>query len=272
MQVLPPSSDQARPPTTNPLRSIPLVEAYQKLFVNIPADTPELQQEAYRLRYQVYCIERKFEDPSQNPSGLERDEYDNHSVQALLLHRESRKTVGTIRLVLPKPGAREGSLPFHSVCHHPRLRDPNFLPFETTAELSRFAISKVFRQREGDAAYGRVYGPDDLMRDPRRVIPHLTLGLMTVALQMGNAHGVRYACAVMEPALLRLVERFGLHFEPLGPLVEYHGRRQPCYANVEELIAGIEATRPDVWEVVTDCGRLWKPTRRPLAVTSYQTA
>jgi N-acyl amino acid synthase of PEP-CTERM/exosortase system len=248
------------------------VEAYQKLFVSIPADTPELQHEAYRLRYQVYCVERQFEDPGQNPGGLECDEYDSHSVQALLLHRDSQRTVGTIRLVLHKPGARCGTLPFHSVCHDPKLRDPDLLPFETTAELSRFAISKSFRQRDGDAAYGRVYGPEELMCDPRRVIPHLTLGLMTAALRMGNTYGVEHVCAIMEPALLRLVERFGLYFNPIGPLVEYHGLRQPCYANVEELIAGIEAVRPDVWEVVTDRGRLWKSRRGLSQVTSYQSA
>jgi hypothetical protein len=58
----------------------------------------------------------------------------------------------------------------------------------------------------------------------------------------------------MEPGLLRLLSRFGIHFAPLGPLVEYHGIRQPCIAEIRELIARVEEERPDVWEVITDRG------------------
>lgn len=238
------------------------------MFEGIVVDTPELQTEAYRLRYQVYCVENTFEDPALSPNGLEVDKFDSHSVQAILRHRQSHQTVGTIRLVLHKPGAHSGSLPFHEICKHPRLQDPGFLPLETTAELSRFAISKAFRRRHDDTLYGRAYEPEELITDPRRVIPHITLGLMTVALQMGNAYGVEYVCAVMEPSLLRLLARFGLHFATIGTPVQYHGWRQPCYANVEELIAGIEVERPDIWEVITDCGRLWR-SRRPLTTPDY---
>lgn len=258
--------DKPSSPPTNLLPSTPLAEAYEKLFVTIPADTPELQEEAYRLRYQVYCVEREFEDPTQYPDGLERDRYDKHSVQALLMHRMSRRTIGTVRLVLQSRRANGHSLPFYSVCHDRLPKHDNFLPRETTAELSRFAISKAFRQRTDDGAYGVSYGLGELDEDPRRVIPSVTLGLMTAALQMGTLHGVEHVCAIMEPSLLRLAARFGFHFERFGPPIDYHGLRQPCYANVEELIAGVEAERPDIWEVVTDRGRIWKPTRAPVAM------
>ena len=241
------------------------------MFKGIPADTPELRREAYELRYQVYCVEHNFLECADNPGGLERDNYDDHSVQAVLLHRGSNRTVGTIRLVLHRPGAMTGSLPFHDVCSHPRLRDPDFLPLETTAELSRFAISKAFRRRQDDECYGRAYEPEELIGDPRRVIPHLTLGLMTVALQMGTLHGIDHVCAIMDPALLRLLARFGLHFELIGPPVRYHGWRQPCFANVETLINGVELERPDIWEVITDCGRFWKPTRSHVSAVGYET-
>jgi N-acyl amino acid synthase of PEP-CTERM/exosortase system len=244
---------------------------YKQLFECVQAKTPELLREAYRLRYEVYCIEHQFLDPADNPGGLERDAYDSHSVQGVLLHRDSQMMVGTVRLVLHESGAVGGSLPFHEVCQHPRLKDPNFLPLETTAELSRFAISKSFRRRADDGTYSRAYAPEELAWDPRRVIPHMALGLMTIALQMSLPHNIRDVCAVMDPALLRLVARFGIHFHTLGPIVDYHGGRQPCYANVEEMLAGVEAERPDVWEVITDCGRLWGETRRAVRARNYET-
>jgi hypothetical protein len=46
-------------------------------------------------------------------------------------------------------------------------------------------------------------------------------------------------CAVMAPALLRLLERFDLRFERLGPLIHYHGERQPCIAEAEALLDGL---------------------------------
>ncbi len=224
------------------------------MFEAIPADTPALRREAHRLRYQVYCVEHNFEDPAANPDGLERDEFDDHSVQGVLLHRPSGLTVGTVRLVLHRPGARHGSLPIHRICQDPRVHD---FPFETNCELSRFAISKRFRRRVGDGCYGRREDDAELADDPRRMIPHIALGLMMVALQMGIAREVQHVCAVMEPALLRLVARFGFSFDALGPPVLYHGLRQPVYSNVGTLLDRVRRERPDIWEVVTDRGRLW---------------
>ena len=232
-------------------------EVYRQVFTGVPADTPELRRAAHRLRYQVFCVENKIFDPADNPGGLERDVYDDHSVQAVLLHRSSQMVVGTVRLVLHKPGAPRGSLPFHKICDHPRLRDPNFLPLETTAEVGRFAISKAFRPRSSEVV-GDLSALDRLMRNFDRLLPHMTLALINLALQMCVAHQTRHVCAVMEPSLLRLLARLGFHFSPLGPAVEYHGLRQPCYANLTELFARVGAERRDVWEVTTERGCLFR--------------
>jgi N-acyl amino acid synthase of PEP-CTERM/exosortase system len=242
--------------TAAALRDIPLSESYRRFFHAVPANTDELRREAHRLRYQVYCVEHAYEDASANPDGLERDEFDAHSVHGVLLHRGTGSTVGTVRLVLHRPGSITPSLPIYRVCHDPRLAT---FPLATTVELSRFAISKFFRRRVGDGDYGKFVDCHELAEDLRRVIPYFTLGLFTVALQLGLAHKTTHVCAVMEPALLRLVARFGFHFHPLGPIVDYHGQRQPCFNTVEALIGGVEAERPDFWNVITDCGRLWPP-------------
>ena len=39
-------------------------------------------------------------------------------------------------------------------------------------------------------------------------------------------------------------------------MIDYHGRRQPCHADLATLIEGVRLHRPDVWEVITDDGRL----------------
>ena len=71
------------------------------------------------------------------------------------------------------------------------------------------------------------------------------------------AEGILDICMVMEPSLLRLLGGLGLHFTPLGPLINYYGLRQPCYVNLVELFARCRIERPEVWAVTTDYGRLF---------------
>jgi N-acyl amino acid synthase of PEP-CTERM/exosortase system len=237
-----------------------LAEIYHSLFEVVRADTPELRREAHRLRYQVYCIENQFLPIEDNPGGWERDAFDAHSVQAVLIHRPSGAIAGTVRLVLPTATPRPGCLPIHAVGY--KLMHEAGLPIERTTELSRFAISKQFRRRAGDGLYGGVTDADAPGEDRRRIIPHLSLGLISAAIRMGIDSGMEFVCATMEPTLLRLLTRLGVHFIPLGPVVDFHGPRQPCYADGWAMLARVKRERPDVWDVIGDRGKL--PDQRPV--------
>jgi len=78
-----------------------------------------------------------------------------------------------------------------------------------------------------------------------------SIGLIRDAWEQGITHW----SAVMEPALLRLIGRLGIDFSPLGPLVDYHGTRQPCHGDTNEVLAGIKRQQRDVWALITDSGR-----------------
>ena len=79
---------------------------------------------------------------------------------------------------------------------------------------------------------------------------------------MSLAHDVTYWCAAMEPTWLRLLTRLGIHFDKIGPIVDYHGRRQPCYIPLKTLLGRVNEERPDVWDVLTDGGRHWDALER----------
>jgi N-acyl amino acid synthase of PEP-CTERM/exosortase system len=81
----------------------------------------------------------------------------------------------------------------------------------------------------------------------RRLVPMLSLGLIAAVTQMGLARGITHISAVMEPTLLRLLRRLGIHFHAAGPLVDYHGQRQPCYASGAELLEQLRAMHPACW-------------------------
>ncbi len=236
-----------------------LKEAYNHWFDVIPANTPGLVEKAKRLRYQVYCIENDYEDPSAHPRSIERDEYDKRSVHRLLATRTSGAIAGTVRLILPASKPEE-SFPIQGICKSPRLSDPKMFYQGKAAEISRFCISKEFRQtlhHEGSDCRTTLW-PDFGKQD---IIPYITLGLMKGIVQMSAEHGVTDLFAVMEPSLLRLLTRFGIFFKPIGPIVQYHGMRQPCYENVEKLLGKIWNVRKDVWDVITEEGTLLEQLR-----------
>ena len=63
-------------------------------------DSPQLLEKSYRLRYQVYCLERQFLRAEDYPNQLEFDEFDRDSVHVGVLDAEG-ELVGTARIVKP---------------------------------------------------------------------------------------------------------------------------------------------------------------------------
>ncbi len=237
-----------------------LYTTYGRYFEVRLVNTREELEEAFRLRYQVYCEENAFEDPTKHPDGLETDCYDKQSAHCLLIYRRSNTVVGTVRLILPPADTSGLTLPIWALCSSPLP-----VPVATTAEVSRFSISKEVRRRLTDGLY-----PDensarklyDSQHCDRRLLPFITIGLISGLVEMSAAHGVTHWCALMMPALIRLLTRLGIHFKPVGSLVEYHGMRQPCFRDLHDILCQVRRERPDVWDVLTRKGQIWPPNTR----------
>jgi N-acyl amino acid synthase of PEP-CTERM/exosortase system len=165
---------------------------------------------------------------------------------------------GTVRLILPDTEKPEQSFPMQCVCHEPIMKDPERFPVSTMGEVSRFSISKHFRRRQTDTAYPDTLdeqGEEILSKSEiRQIMPHITLGLIEGLVRMSVENGVTYWCAAMERQLLRLLTRIGIYFDNIGPPVDHHGIRQPCYRNLPELLDRVKEERFDVWEVITNNG------------------
>jgi N-acyl amino acid synthase of PEP-CTERM/exosortase system len=225
-------------------------DVFGQYFRIIAAEAQELREATYRLRYEVYCVENTFLVASDYPDGLERDEYDDRSLHALLQHVPTGKFVGTVRLIMPLAAADRLAFPFSDLCKEPGV--DRVLPPGSTAEVSRFAISKSVRRRAEDGAYPNQYAtPEQHESGMRRLAHGLSLGLIVAVTQLGLSHGITHVCAVMDPVLLRLLHRLGVELIPLGPVVEYHGLRQPCYANGADLLAQLRVAKPEFWDLVT---------------------
>lgn len=219
--------------------------------------------EVFQLRYQVYCIDRPFENPKDFPDRCERDFYDGRSVHGLIRHKQSGQVIATVREVLSQTPRGNGEFPMEADCLGAlgsEARDRlNTVPREQVGELSRFAVSRNFRRRLGEAE--NPVGVSDRINyaDPEaegnRALPYLTLGLFALVVRLSVIHDVTHWIAVMEPALIRLLRRFGITFSEVGATVDYHGRRKPVFSDVATVLTGIRRQRPDVWGFITDSGR-----------------
>jgi N-acyl amino acid synthase of PEP-CTERM/exosortase system len=226
-----------------------LVDRFDTYFQLVSANSKDLIEKAFALRYQVYCLERQFEDPTQQPDGLECDAYDQHAIHSLLLHKQQGAAIGTARLILPQ--ARPHSLPIQQLLKKNGLNPRDYFPNESVAEISRFAISKDFRRRNLDI------GPSPTnsgRRDRHGNLP--CLGMIQMLLRQSAELGIDYWGAVMEPQLLRMLAMMGIRFHPIGPLVSYHGLRQPSYCYIPQMLRNLALTKPDCWSVVTNNGEL----------------
>ena len=242
-----------------------LRELFYQYFEVMTGNSHVIREESFRLRYQVYCLEHGFEDASAFPDERENDHHDQRSVHGIVRHKKTGVTAATVRLVLPNRDNPELPFPIEQNCKTSMEASRDVLqviPRRCLAEISRFAVSKDFKRRVGEAGTIAGIGPDPdryFEQDPtgRRVIPHLILGLFTAIVRNSVEYNINYWYAVMDVSLLRLLGRFGIEFLPLGGLVDYHGLRQPCIGSVNEVLAGIWRKRPEVWGLITENGAIW---------------
>ena len=226
--------------------------------------TQELRTIAHRLRFQVYCVENSYEKPENSPFGFEFDAFDSHAGSAVLMHRPTKLPVGTIRMVLPRADTPDQSFAMQLIGNDLMLASKKCFPIEHTGEISRFCIPKNIRhQLESCRVDPTDHSAAGENTEWRRLMPNITLGLIEWLVRYSVQVGLTHWCAVMEPRLLRLLARLGIYFEPIGDLVDFHGPRQPCYADLRVLLGRVWKERPDVFDVITAYGNHYEALSEP---------
>jgi N-acyl-L-homoserine lactone synthetase len=177
-------------------------------------------EQSYRLRYQVYCLERNFLNASNYPDQLECDDYDGCSLHAGVISR-SRQLVGTLRLVIGDtdelPLFRHCTI--SAECDHTLRRQGIHL-----AEVSRLCVSRACR--------------DDQSGNSR-----VALSLFRAGYQTSKRNGVTHWLAAMEPSLHRLLSSIGVPFRIAGPVTDYFGPVAPYMCDLQEFDEIIVAGR-----------------------------
>jgi N-acyl amino acid synthase of PEP-CTERM/exosortase system len=235
-----------------------IIEAFNDYFEMIPANTDALKEEVYKLRYQVYCVEKGFLEPRVN--GLEFDDYDKRSCHYLIRHRETDCYMATTRLILPDKQNLQNLFPMEAYNQIDNIERLKTIRRANLAELSRFCISKQFRRRanERDLLITNDTDESRFSRREKTSSAHLTLALFACAVRMSSEHNIHYWYAIMEPASKRIASAFGIHFVEMGPpslSVHYYGIRVPYAIKVDDLLNDAAEKGLDYWKMLTDNGR-----------------
>lgn len=228
----------------NPYADSGLAHSFEEYFQVILADTPELRETVYRLRYQVYCHELHFERKEDFPNKQEFDEFDSRSRHCLILHKKTNRYAGCVRLVMADPEDPNAPLPFEKFCgnaiNHENF-DPSKISRMKVGEISRLAVIGDFRKRQGEKKSPYGIAPSNHITDePRRQFPSIPIGLYLAITSVGLAEDLDGVFAMMEPRLARHLRHFGIIFKQIGPIIDYHGSRAPFYIDRDALYSNIK--------------------------------
>lgn len=248
-----------------------LIAAFDEYFRLVAADSPQLLHEVFRLRYEIYCEETHLCDRSLFPKQLESDGYDRRSVHILLQHRLSGYYVGTVRLVLPDPANLEEPFPTEELA--PFDRGFAGVPRELrrhAAEISRLAMLSRFphHQARRTPRYSAPGAVDkEYVRSCLR-FPQPLLALAVGIVHLSVEHDITHWYAIMTPSLDRLLSHFSLHLRVVGPAFDLYGRRRAHFDSVKNVLDKAYCRYPEVWELITDRGRLFPAPSRPEGVVA----
>jgi N-acyl amino acid synthase of PEP-CTERM/exosortase system len=137
------------------------------------------------------------------------------------------------------------------------LADPDHPDLKHYAEISRLAVSKAFRRREGDSFFG---GPPRI--DPklsgevvafysRNDAPEIVSGIYRMIYHDSKRLGITHWVVAMERSLNLMLKRMGLVFAPIGPETDYYGPVRPYVAEIAEVERHVSLHRPETQRFMT---------------------
>ncbi len=227
-----------------------MIDEYSHIVAKyVDPDDEESLQEAFRLRYHVYCEEKCFIDKEEikNDSHTETDEYDKDlSWHFVVLNNNAtgmEHVVGTVRLV--KYSIDQG---FPTGKFHPALYGKivdHQIDMNQVAEISRLCINPCFRKRRDDGLYGvESYNNGDV----RRKYPIVMISLLREMYLFSKKAGIKYWLSSMEDVLYRYLKCIALEFEPLDEdYIEYYGKVKSFILGIDEAEKNMEVKAEDLY-------------------------
>lgn len=203
-----------------------MFESHFEVFL---ADTDFAKKIHYRLRYDIYCEERGFEDSTVFAEKEEVDLFDDRAVHFIIRDVDSKQWVAAMRLVLPGP-----RFPISSLCKLDKEFTSDAIDGDF-AEISRLCIKREafsFGCMEGSIEKERAGLLERSLRK-RQVATEIIFRFIYAAYDYSNQNGIGYWYFLATPALARMVSMAKIPFTPAGSACNHNGIRFPYFADIE---------------------------------------
>lgn len=209
-------------------------------------DSSELQEEIYRLRFEIYVKENDFISCEDCQDGRENDKFDDYSIHIAAIDKKG-VLAGAVRLVLDS----EHGFPLEKYCHYPLFGKHKEANRKNIAEISRLVIRKERRIGQWNQPYHVVITEKSkgTAKESRCTISPILFGLYSVAYQESRRRGITHWCAAMEDSLYNLVDTHGFIFHALGGPIDYYGRVVPYLGALKEIsFSGLKINSRNIFE------------------------
>ena len=205
-----------------------LRRGFTQYFKYVPALTPALAKEVYKVRHKVYCEDLKFE--AERPDGMETDEYDAHSIYGLVQSVRNGEYVGCARLILPCPQDKKKLFPVEKSCARTidrTLFDPSAMPRDKVGEVSRLAVIPAYRRRKGEENRPAPIDDESFGTEKQPRFPYIPIALYFGCAALARKSGVEHVLVLTEPRLSAHFRKLGMNIRQIGTGVEHRGHRVP---------------------------------------------
>ena len=221
------------------MSSYSIADNFNQYFQIRFANSKQIREEAFKIRYGVYSRELGWEP--ENDIEMESDECDDYAYHLLLEHRRTKVYAGCIRLIIPPLNNPDTQLPFEVNCLHSartEILDSTKLDRGSFGEISRLAVLDTFRRREKEKSVPYVLSDVDpktvYTEDERRNFPNIAIGLYLGGIALAKLCQHKGMFVMMEPRLNKRLQRFGLPFQQVGDEMDYHGLRAMFYLDKDD--------------------------------------
>ena len=232
-----------------------IAKHFNKYFQVQFANTKELRQEAFKIRYGVYSHELGWE--AKNKLEMETDECDDYAYHCLLKHRRTNTYAGCVRLVIPPFNEPDLQLPFEKNCLQSARKDiidSTLLPRGSFGEISRLAVLSSFRRRQAEKNKPFVLNEMDpktiFTEDEQRNFPNIAIGLYLASVSLAEICNHKGMFVMMEPRLNRCLSRVGLKFQQVGDTMEYHGKRAMFHLDRHDFNVNLTPELKELYDII----------------------
>ena len=227
---------------------------YNKYFEVFLADNHEGRVVNYRIRYQVYCLETRYENPSAYPEKKESDRFDQSSVHFVVRARATGDWIAAMRLVVGSldrlPIGEFAEIDNELLLKHTGAR--SLTDFDVCAEVSRLCVVAQYRRRahERNVPHQVPWNPDDdsdeTANQERRKAPWLMLALLHAARNYSEEKNIPYWFFLTPHSLARIIKGLGMKLEQTGPGCDHRGIRYPYVANMPHNFDQLRLKNPEL--------------------------